>query len=423
MNPAFNIGYQVGTNFEKAGKEIRDEGIIDKILSDSMKTNDPNVLQNNIGAILRGVSPERQPAAIKFIESRMQNIQKQKQAQATRAAGFDPDINPTLAATKYKQEQKNEALEPYGLVPNQPQQQPQIQPQASQQSQQQSFVPGMQIPQSQGQQPIQNIVQPETQNEDRRRNPSLWTDEELVKAQGSPYAEIRNMANAEQTRRNEKKKDVASSYGGINEKFINKTYDKYEQTQRKEAIIDRMGQLEETGELSDSGVINFLEQLGFKQEWLKNPYNEEYTKLGLDLLGGGTLQEDYGSRVLASEFKVSQQRIPTLSQTPEGRKQIQENIRTLLLPSKLMYERMQYYLEKADRTGEPLPHDLRGKILRDIRPELDAAYDSFKQRNGRYKVKQGTFVDQNVKEKYYYLGEGNYEKIIKMMKEDGYDVP
>lgn len=217
------------------------------------------------------------------------------------------------------------------------------------------------------------------------------------------------------------KKEVRESYKD-NEPFINKTYDQYEDSLRKESIIERMNQLNDSEEMSDSGVVNALEALGLKSEWLKNPANEEYNKLGLDLLGGGSLQADYGSRVLASEFMVSQQRVPTLSQTKEGRRQIAENIQAMLLPAKLKKERMQYYLDKAERTGEPLPHDLRGKIMRDIQPQLDTAYDKFKQRNGRYKVSQGTSPDDNAIKKYYYISNGDPAKAKKMMIEDGYDI-
>jgi len=216
-------------------------------------------------------------------------------------------------------------------------------------------------------------------------------------------------------------KEVTESFKE-NESFINKTYDQYEDSQRKEAILDRMDKLDESDELSDSGMINLMESLGIKPTWLKNPANEEYTKLALDLLGGGSLQSDYGSRVLQSEFKVSMQRIPDLLQTKEGRMQIKENLRAMTLPSKLKQERLQYYLDKADRTGEPLPHNLRGKILNDIKPQLEESYDKFKQRNGRYKVAKGTNPDNNAIEKYFYLADKDDEKSFKMMKEDGYVV-
>ena len=216
-------------------------------------------------------------------------------------------------------------------------------------------------------------------------------------------------------------KEVTESYKE-NKDFINNTYDKYEDSLRRESILDRMDQLDESGELSESGVINALKSLGLSEDWIKNPANQEYTKLSLDLLGGGSLQADYGSRVLQSEFKVSQQRIPTLSQTKEGRKQISQNIKAMLLPAKLKQERLQYYLDKQKIDGKPLPHNLRGQILKDIKPQLEEAYDKFKQRNGRYEVKKGTFPDENAVEKYFYMADGNEEKAIKMMKEDGYDV-
>lgn len=216
-------------------------------------------------------------------------------------------------------------------------------------------------------------------------------------------------------------KEVSESYKE-NEPFINKSYDQYEDALRRESILDRMGQLEDKGELSDSGVINFLKTIGFEPEWLKNPANEEYSKLGLDLLGGGTLQADYGSRVLQSEFMTSMKRIPELSQTPEGRRQIRENIKTMLLPSKLKRERLQFYLDRQERTGQPLPHNLRGKILQDIKPQLEEAYDQFKQRNGRYKVKNGTPIDDNAISKYFSISNGDIKMAERMMKEDGYNV-
>jgi|GEM_PF-3379608 len=218
-----------------------------------------------------------------------------------------------------------------------------------------------------------------------------------------------------------KAKEVTESYKE-NKDYINKTYDQYEDSNRREAILDKMEQLENDENLSDSGMINLLETMGLNPEWLKNPANEEYTKLALDLLGGGSLQADYGSRVLQSEFKVSLQRIPTLLQTPEGRRQIRENIKAMLLPSRLKQERLQYYTDKQERTGEPLPHNLRGKVLKDIKPQLEEAYDKFKQRNGRYKVKEGTFPDDNILEKYFFIAGSNEEKALKMMKEDGYDI-
>jgi hypothetical protein len=278
---------------------------------------------------------------------------------------------------------------------------------------------GQQLQQGQG--PEQNQMSAAEPKIDREVDPFLKAKKYAAIGE-KPLADIAaKEAESKLREKRENKKEVTESFNE-NSDFINKSYDMYEDALRKDAIIERGNQLNESNELSDSGTINLLESLGLDPQWLKNPANEEYTKLALDLLGGGTLQTDYGSRVLASEFKVSQQRIPSLSQTKEGRRQIAENIKTMLLPAKLKKERLQFYLDQAERTGKPLPHNLRGKILQDIKPQLEEAYDKFKQRNGRYEVRKGTMPDDDALEKYYYLSEGKEDKAMKMMKEDGYDI-
>lgn len=232
---------------------------------------------------------------------------------------------------------------------------------------------------------------------------------------------VREIDKATEEKRREKAKQVTESYKE-NQDYINKTYDQKEDAYRRKAILDRISQNIESGELSDPGLINTFEMLGLPIEMLKNPANEETQKLALDLLGGGSLQADYGSRVYASEYKTALQRIPALNQTDEGKRQIIENMKFFMLPGELKANRMEYYIEKSKRTGDPLPHDLRGTVLRDIRPQLDEAADKFRQRNGRYKVKEGTPLDSNAVEKYYWLSNKNMEKAEKMMKEDGYDV-
>ena len=208
----------------------------------------------------------------------------------------------------------------------------------------------------------------------------------------------------------------------INAPFVNKTIDAYEMARNKENILMRLDQLDHEGELSEPALINALDQVGLNREWIRNAANDEYQKLALDLLGGGTLQTDYGARVLASEFATSLKRIPDLLQTAEGRKQIKENLRFFLLPSKLKFERMQYYLDKSDRENKPLPRNFRAKILEDIRPQLDEAAEKFKERNGRYKYPKNTSISDQILEKYYYLSNGNKEKAFKMMQEDGLNV-
>jgi len=361
-------------------------------------------------------------------EARAQQLQKQERQNVGRyleqlglpeGAGNLPEkVQQELAKQYGKYAAQNKLLEQLGLReefgPNQPSEQTQFEPPRTDQVNEQGEIEvgNVKIP-TRKLIPQSKIIQAAAINPAIADKLQKYNDTILAQQRHEEDIEFRTQA--AQT------KDVRESYRE-NQPYIDKTYDQYEDSLRKDAILDVMKQKEESGELSDSGIINLLERIGLKPEWLKNPANEEYTKLGLDLLGGGTLQADYGSRVLASEFKVAQQRIPTLSQTPEGRAQIRENIKAMLLPAKLKRERMQYYLDKSEREGKPLPHNLRGKILQDIKPQLEEAYDKFKQRNGRYQVKKGTYPDDNAIEKYYYLSDGDEDKAMKMMAEDGYDI-
>lgn len=75
---AFSIGQQIGNNFNQSMTRVKDQNTIDSILQQSMSAQDPQVLQNNIGKILSQVSPERQQAAMQFLQSRMGQLQTQQ---------------------------------------------------------------------------------------------------------------------------------------------------------------------------------------------------------------------------------------------------------------------------------------------------------------------------------------------------------
>jgi hypothetical protein len=418
----YEHGRQVGMSFGAARQEASDQGNIKNILAEAQASGDPQVLQNSIGRILSSVSKENQPAAINYLQNMMTTAQTKQQQQQQFARekeqGLLPGAAPAVQVQALKNKQEQNALSEflYGNTVNQQArneiQQPNSgmqQPQEGNLQSSEAAQPGMSIQPSQNTNPLANK-----------------TEGELVLGQGSPSAAVRNLSKAQadlnaerEKKRANESKEISESYKE-NKPYIDKIYDQYEDSLRKSAIMGRMQELESSGELSQSRVINSLEELGLKQEWLRNPANEEYTKLSLDLLGGGSLQADYGSRILASEFATSIKRIPTLNLTEEGRKQIIANANALLLPKKLQFERMRYYLDKQQRDGKPLPHDLRGKILRDIQPQLEQAAEDFKFRNGRYKVKSGTSPDDNVIEKYYFLSNGDLENAKKMMKEDGY---
>ncbi len=211
-----------------------------------------------------------------------------------------------------------------------------------------------------------------------------------------------------------------------NKDFIDSTHGAYEDAIKREAILGRMEALNNSNELTDAGLANFMNYFHIPIESLKNYTNDEYNKLSNDLTAGIT--NDYGNRILASEFNVMLRRIPTLQNTPEGRTQIIQNMRALLAPATLKEEALQRHLEKSKVTNKPLPHDLYGEILKEIKPQLNAIADDFKTRNGRVKVEPGTALNDDVVDKYLELsrdkktGKLRPEEAEKMAQEDGYSI-
>jgi len=110
MPSPFQIGHQIGTNFGNAFERVQDENAIDSILSEAINSGDPEVLQNSIGKILSQVSPERQPMAIKFLENRLGNIQKNQMERkletqgqnAAKEAGYTYGAPPQVQAQQVR---------------------------------------------------------------------------------------------------------------------------------------------------------------------------------------------------------------------------------------------------------------------------------------------------------------------------------
>lgn len=129
MNPSFQIGQAIGTNVGNAFKNIRDKSALDEILENANRTNDPNAINDAMSQILSRVSPERQQAALGVLQQKQKMIQdrieKDKEAkklelgrQARIKAGFEPDLEATLAKEAYKTRQTNELLGQLGLGAN-----------------------------------------------------------------------------------------------------------------------------------------------------------------------------------------------------------------------------------------------------------------------------------------------------------------
>lgn len=103
MNSAFTAAHAGGNNFANSMQEsrdrqneARDRSSLDMILQEAMSTNDPSILQQTMGKILTSVSKERQPAALKVLENKLENLSRDKKRVEIETAYKNQGLDPSL---------------------------------------------------------------------------------------------------------------------------------------------------------------------------------------------------------------------------------------------------------------------------------------------------------------------------------------
>src|SRR5579859_5047227 len=91
--------------------------------------------------------------------------------------------------------------------------------------------------------------------------------------------------------------------------------------------LDRMEELEKTGKLDTPGYVEFLKRSGLDIPALMNPESEEFQKLAAGFLRDA--KSVFGARVSNYEIEQFLKTIPSLSQSPEGRKRVIANLKYL----------------------------------------------------------------------------------------------
>jgi len=89
-----------------AFKEVQQKQTIDDIISSALDSDNPQAVQASIGKILSSVSPERQPAAIKYLESvaerKVQEQAATRERSALEKAGIDPNLPRDIQKEAFK---------------------------------------------------------------------------------------------------------------------------------------------------------------------------------------------------------------------------------------------------------------------------------------------------------------------------------
>ncbi len=119
----------------------------------------------------------------------------------------------------------------------------------------------------------------------------------------------------------------------------------------------------------------FLDALGIPLGALKDPSSELYNKLSQDLLKG--LPETYGSRILKVEVDNFLKTIPTLANSPDGRRMIASNMLKLGEMKEVYYNAMRDKQRTLLDGGKPFPKDFEQVIFDQVKPQIDRINNEF----------------------------------------------
>lgn len=136
---------------------------------------------------------------------------------------------------------------------------------------------------------------------------------------------------------------------------------------------ERMEELEQTGKLDTPGYVEFLERSGLSIPALTNPESEEFKKIQMQFMNG--MRSVFGGKVSNLEMTNFLSAIPTLSNSPQGRKRILANLKYLAKADMAYSDAMKEIIK--ENKGTP-PLDLGEQIDDRIGSKLDAIAKKFK---------------------------------------------
>ena len=167
------------------------------------------------------------------------------------------------------------------------------------------------------------------------------------------------------------KAEVASRFKETKETRA-KSAESAKNARRRLEDLQRFEELE--GSLDTPGYVEFLERSGLDIPALMTPESEEFKKIAANFLTGA--KEAFGGRVSNYEVQQFLKTVPSLSQSPEGRKRVIANLKRLYRGD-LAYNDAKKEIIRAN--GGVPPYDLSDQIDDRIDKKLDAISKQFKE--------------------------------------------
>jgi hypothetical protein len=132
----------------------------------------------------------------------------------------------------------------------------------------------------------------------------------------------------------------------------------------------------------------FLETMGIPLGALEDPSSELYSKLSQDLLKG--LPETYGNRILKVEVDNFLKTIPTLMNSPEGRRMIASNMLKLGQLKETFYKEMRrQQIDLLDK-NKKFPKDFEQRVFDNVQPHINKLTNQFVKMSEIKAVPKGT---------------------------------
>lgn len=180
------------------------------------------------------------------------------------------------------------------------------------------------------------------------------------------------------------KKEKADRFKATKEerKAIN---EKAQSARRELRDLDRMQELNESGKLETPDLVEFLQRSGLDIPALLNPDSQEFQKIAAGFLRDAKTY--FGARITNFDLEQFLKTIPSLSQTPEGRKRVIAGLKQLKNGDLAYNDTLKEVMKENE--GVP-PYDLLEQIDDRIEAKLDKLADKFKEDIKRPVPKQKT---------------------------------
>jgi len=177
------------------------------------------------------------------------------------------------------------------------------------------------------------------------------------------------------TKLERKQKGVESSYNAQKD-FINETTDKHRafETDTKPKLLQMQKVASDDTLISPTAAV-FLDAMGIPLGALEDPSSELYNKLSLDLLKG--LPDTYGNRILKVEVDNFLKTIPSLLNSPNGRRMIASNMLKLGEMKEVYYNAMRQKQREYLDSDQPLPRDFQQLVFDQVKPQIDRINEEF----------------------------------------------